>query len=75
MTATIAATAATSATHRRRGHVIVRTIFAVTTLGREYREQAAHFLAMTFHADNIVGMFMADQQIKLCFAVRAIVLV
>jgi hypothetical protein len=69
------ATAATTAISHWRWHLVVAGTLTGTAWGCENGEQAAHMLAVTFHADNIVGVLVTDQHFKFRFAIRAVVLV
>ena len=39
------------------------------------REQATDVVALTFHTNDIIGMFVMDEEFEFRFAVRAVVLV
>jgi hypothetical protein len=69
-----AVAAAGAATHR--GHrIVVIGITGFAAPRGENREQAAHLLALAFHAHHIVCVLVADDHFKLCIAVRAFVFV
>jgi hypothetical protein len=75
MAAAAPATAGTAPTLRRGLEIIIIAELACSAGKSKGRKQATNFFAMTAGTNDIIGVLMADQQLKFRFTVRAIVFV
>ncbi|HEX4715157.1 MAG TPA: hypothetical protein VH164_09545 [Ktedonobacteraceae bacterium] len=69
MTTTTVAVATAATAISGRVEIVITTHLAALASKSKSREQTAHFLAVTFHTDHIIGVLVVDQQFKFSFTV------